>query len=917
MEELDNKFDTINLVTNINELMAQTEVTQYFKNTKNTPIELEMIIPKLSNINLTRFEMTLQNKKVVSKLIENNKAKEKYTDTIASGNCGFLSYSSQEEISIFLGNIPSNEEIKLKTYFFGHIIPKDYSYQASFPVIFPGFILTDPENRDDSEIYKVQKQIVKGKIYINTFSKLTRLIIKGSKNFGKIEQKFGKDFKSVDIDIYKNNFSEKDIPGIIIFRTEDINKDKIFYQYGSNKEKYYYLLQKTLEIPKIDRTIEGQIDKDENINYASLLKTVKKNENNNNYKKCFIFLLDQSGSMSGGRIELCCKALLLFLQSLDENCYFQLIGFGSDYEYYTTEPLEYNKENITKLMDIIRNLGADKGGTELYEPLDNIFNNIIYEKYDMIKHIFLLTDGKIDRKEDTLNLIGSHSDKFTFHSIGIGDCDKDLIERSAILGNGYSYFLENLDNLNKVIISALEKSQSETKIKCESGKKYNIEDKKEKYIKINDFFRHGVITDNKIDKINFIIKYNKKEIKISSKKIKVTKLPNGEELGKLIIDNYLLQNKSLDFRTKIKLSKDYNILCSETAFFAEIQNEIPIKEKMSTITNKNKEIINNNNIIEIESEKNKEAESELRYIGYESTNNYFNINDNEIIINEHNNKKGFLSCIYSIFTCKKEKNKIINKKLDIPNSDIVKYYSRSYSSYSFHDKISNKKNYIRSEKKEKKRNIRNIKAKKYKINYSCDINYEKNDEKENDIISGYKKPYKSINRNSDYSCDNLSKSKDCKKNDEKDIDIISKSDNCDEKRGNKKPNKSINRNSDYSCDNLSKSNDCKKNDEKVIINFDEIILSQDIIEGNWKSDNQSKILIEEEKDLYEKVKKLSESKGISNDEAIITLFILYYIFNKKSEKVEELKFVINKAKNYIKKKFNLDYDEIAQELDNN
>ena len=91
-------------------------------------------------------------------------------------------------------------------------------------------------------------------------------------------------------------------------------------------------------------------------------------------------------------------------------------------------------------------------------------------------------------------------------------------------------------------------------------------------------------------------------------------MPNGEELGKLIIDNYLLQNKSLDFRTKIKLSKDYNILCSETAFFAEIQNEIPIKEKMSTITNKNKEIINNNNIIEIESEKNKEAESELKVL---------------------------------------------------------------------------------------------------------------------------------------------------------------------------------------------------------------------------------------------------------------------------------------------------------------
>ena len=38
MEELNDKFDTINIITNINELIVQTEVTQYFKNTKNSPI---------------------------------------------------------------------------------------------------------------------------------------------------------------------------------------------------------------------------------------------------------------------------------------------------------------------------------------------------------------------------------------------------------------------------------------------------------------------------------------------------------------------------------------------------------------------------------------------------------------------------------------------------------------------------------------------------------------------------------------------------------------------------------------------------------------------------------------------------------------------------------------------------------------
>ena len=654
MEEMENKFDIINIITTINEFNVQSEITQYFKNIKQSPIELNMTIPKLSNINLTRFEMTMKNQKVVSKLIENEKAKEKYTDAIVEGNFGFLSYSSEEETTICLGNIPPNEEISLKTFFFGQVIPKDYSYQASFPVIFPGFILSDPKNEDKPEKYECKKQIVKGKIYISTLSKLTRLVIKGSTNFGKIEKKYGKDYKNVEIDIYKDKFSEKDIPGIIIFRTEEINKEILYSQYDPKKDKNYYILQKTFEIPKFNLLSKTKIDEDENSNYASLIKQNDKIKNSN--KKCYIFLLDQSASMSI-RIELCIKALLLFLQSLNEKCYFQLIGFGSEYEYYSKKPLEYNKENITQLMNIIRNLNADKGGTKLYSPLSDIYKNNIYKNFDMIKHIFLLTDGEIDDKEETLNLIGSYSDKFNFHSIGIGGCDKDLIERSALIGNGYSYFIDDLDNLNRVIISVLEKTQSEIIIECESDQANNIEDKKLKYIKLNNYFRHGIILNNKIKTINFKIKYNGSVKKISSKKIETKILPDGEELGKLIINNYLIENKSIDTKTKIKLSKDYSILCSETAFYAEIQNEVPIIEKMATITNKDKKAINNHNLIE--NEDIKQQESDLRNIKYESTIDFLDIKEN----NEAKNKKGILSCLFNAFSCKKRKNKIINNKV--------------------------------------------------------------------------------------------------------------------------------------------------------------------------------------------------------------------------------------------------------------
>ena len=562
--------------------------------------------------------------------------------------------------------------------------------------------------------------------------------------------------------------------------------------------------------------------------------------------------------MSGRRIDLCNKALLLFLQSLNEGCFFQLIGFGSRFEYYNQEPLEYNKENVSKLMDLIKNLGANKGGTELFSPLNDIFNNNIYEKYNMVKHIILLTDGEIERKEDTLNLIGSHSDKFFFHSIGIMDCDKDLIERSALLGNGYSYFIDNLDNLNKVIISVLEKTQSQMSIECsiEPNNDNIIQDNTKKFIRLNDFFRHGVVLDNTIEDFKFKIKNDKNEEEISIKNIEIKNLPNGEELGKIIVDDYLTNNKTLDFRTKIKLSKDYNILCSETAFYAEIQNEVPIKEKMITIKNKDKQAVNNNIIENIEPE----AESELRNMGYENKNNDFNINDNEIKENnEQENKNGFFSWISSLFSCKKEKNKIINKK-----------------TFEYHEKkrevsLDNIKPKCCS-KKEKccccccDFEPLEIHTKSIKKNYNCDLGIKEHCDKESLNI------FKCCDAESFNSFD------------KEDNEVFNKID---------------------------------KESNKKILNFDEIILSQDIIEGNWKKDENVEILMEEENDLFEKIKKFSENKGINDENGIITLFILYYIFKKKPEKVEELKFVIDKTKKYIKKIYNLEYDDIAKELDSN
>ena len=140
----------------------------------------------------------------------------------------------------------------------------------------------------------------------------------------------------------------------------------MYSQYNPEKKEtaysinYTYISKNLKEIP-----IPEKPDEDNTISYAA------KYEENiiNETPGLFIFLIDQSGSMGGKAIELVRKALLLFIQSLPKESYFQLIGFGSNYKKYNQEPVIYNKENIEKIINIINGLNANLGGTDISSPL--------------------------------------------------------------------------------------------------------------------------------------------------------------------------------------------------------------------------------------------------------------------------------------------------------------------------------------------------------------------------------------------------------------------------------------------------------------------------------------------------------------------------------------------------------------------
>ena len=161
--------------------------------------------------------------------------------------------------------------------------------------------------------------------------------------------------------------------------------------------------------------------------------------------------------MSGHPMNVASKALILFLQSLPAGSYYQIIGFGSDYKKYDPTPKEYTQENINESIQLIKALNADLGGTNIYEPLKDIYNSKDdYIKINLPKNIFLLTDGEIDNKTKTLDIIEEHNQEFFVYAIGFGAYfDKDLIKNAGTLGKGNYDFCTDIKDLNEIIVNEI------------------------------------------------------------------------------------------------------------------------------------------------------------------------------------------------------------------------------------------------------------------------------------------------------------------------------------------------------------------------------------------------------------------------------------------------------------------------------
>ena len=812
----DNKDDnTVYITSKVNEIFASTELTQYFTNPLENSIELTIFFPIKEEINLSKFEVSMDDQIILSKVMPKEKAEEKYNDAIASGNVGVISsYQEKQNVySVNIGNLKPKKQIKLHSVFIQMIGTQDMSYEFSIMEKYPSFHYKELNSDDQSK----NKKII-ANFEILTQSKITRLIApfynEEAKKNSKYSVKYSPDYKKAEIEYsklseeIKTNSFNKEVTSYntsfsILFRTEKMNNPLLCAQYNPEFKEtaysinYIYSSKNLKEIP-----VPEKPDEDINISY-----TAKYEENvTNETPGLFIFLIDQSGSMYGKPNDLVKQALLLFLQSLPEKSYFQLIAFGSNFEKYNPKPVEYNKENVENATKIINKFDANLGGTNISGPLASIFKDECYSDINLSKNIFLLTDGDVDDREQCFNLISTNSGKFRTHSIGIGTgFDKVLIEKCGKLGKGTSSFVQEMEKINSVIIDVLNKSLRSyiTDIKFEfENYKEDINANIISCSPINNF-----TYQNEVMNYSFILP-GKKELKDLKIKIvgkdpinliesnvtfdNLIELENGEEMSKMIVGKALNNNEEFkkDENKEITFAKKYQILSKNTSLFAEIINNESQQDKL----------------IKVEL---KEIQEKKEYPSYSYSSGLHSL---YILSDDMDCERCYCCCKASPIGFKAKKSSPLGSN--------------------FYGNLKNK-------------------------------------------IKGF-----------------FSSSSD----EEDDNDIII--------------NKSSNKNS---SSNNFKSNDSNNNNE---VNYTDLIMSQDVIEGSWNENNETKKLINKiTSEVFDKIKNkiISLKKGENENKIIYTILVIYFLKTKCTQNLNEYRLVINKANKFLAKN-GINYDDIVSSI---
>ncbi|MDP9810293.1 Ca-activated chloride channel family protein [Rhizobium tibeticum] len=153
-------------------------------------------------------------------------------------------------------------------------------------------------------------------------------------------------------------------------------------------------------------------------------------------KREVVFVIDNSGSMSGPSIEQAKESLALAISKLNVDDRFNVIRFDDTMTDYFNGLVAASPDNREKAIAYVRALTAD-GGTEMLPALQDALRNQGPVSNGALRQVVFLTDGAIGNEQQLFAEISQNRGEARVFTVGIGSAPNSyFMTKAAEMGRG-------------------------------------------------------------------------------------------------------------------------------------------------------------------------------------------------------------------------------------------------------------------------------------------------------------------------------------------------------------------------------------------------------------------------------------------------------------------------------------------------
>ncbi|KAK2846959.1 hypothetical protein Q5P01_009958 [Channa striata] len=439
---------SIDVELEVRDHVATVVSTLNYENKEDKPLEAVFVFPLPGDAAVCHFSAKIGQTEIVAEVKEKQQAREEYDNALSSGQQAFLLEESDQSPDIFslsVGSLPPGESASIRLEYVTELaVQADDGLRFCLPAV-----LNPRYQPHGSEAASVQVTSVPASLVSYSLSFSAR--VSSPRPITKVEssssldplQYLNTEQTQAMVRLAAGHKFDRDVELLIYYK--DAHQPTAVVEAGRASAKPGTLMGD----PVVMVSLYPEFPQ-------AVMSTVASRGE-------FVFLLDRSGSMGCAvsnenqretRIGNARDTLLLLLKSLPMGCYFNIYSFGSSYEHVFPKSVKYSETTMEKALKKVEEMDADLGGTEILEPLKQIYSQSCIPNQP--RQLFVFTDGEVENTKEILNLVKKNSSSHRCFSFGIGEgASSALINALATEGGGHAQFITGTDRMQTKVMQSL------------------------------------------------------------------------------------------------------------------------------------------------------------------------------------------------------------------------------------------------------------------------------------------------------------------------------------------------------------------------------------------------------------------------------------------------------------------------------